>query len=414
MDERSDTELVAKARRGDRSAFGDLIDRHQPMAQRVAARVVGRGDIARELMQEALLQAYLSLDRLQDGGRFSSWLYGIVLNVCKSHLRDQTRAPLSLEEMIGGRRFEAVPLTNIEPDPQEVAEARELHALVLRAVDELSPRNRTATLLFYYDQLRVREVAAVLGISVTAVKGRLHKARGQLRERLSLGAELGTEVQSKKEEKKMVKVTIADVVRQEKKDEDTGRTSRQHIVVLLDADGKRILPVWIGQWEGEALAIGLKDIEVPRPLTYRFIASLLDAVGAELEEVRIESLRDNTFYAVAKVRSGDNTYEVDTRPSDAMALAVITGAPIYAAEEVLEAEGRAIPAEWRETVISGTGLDAIMNQNGIISQIEEWVESEAQKRSSPVQSEEEQEQARQELWRHLFGAAAGEAGTEAE
>ena len=316
---------------------------------------------------------------------------------------------------MGGVRFEAIPFTGIEPDPQEVAEAQELHELVLWAVDELSPRNRTATLLFYYDQLSVREVAAVLDISVTAAKGRLHKARGQLRERLSpLMAGARTEVLSKKEEKKMVSVTIADVIRREKKDEDTGRTSVQHIVVLLDSEGKRVLPLWISQWEGEMLAMGLRDAQVPRPLTHRFMASLLDAVGAELEEERIESLRDNTFYAVAKVRSGDSTYEVDARPSDAMALAVTTGVPIYAAEEVLEADGRAIPAGLGETTIPGTGLDAIMEPNGIIRQIDEWIESEAQKHSSPVQSEEQQEQARQELWHHLFGEAAGEAKPTAE
>ena len=97
-----------------------------------------------------------------------------------------------------------------------------------------------------------------------------------------------------------------------------------------------------------------------------------------------------------------------------MALAVTTGVPIHAAEEVLEADGRAIPAGLGETTIPGTGLDAIMEPNGIIRQIDERIESEAQKHSSPVQSEEQQEQARQELWHHLFGEAAGEVKPAAE
>ena len=105
-------------------------------------------------------------------------------------------------------------------------------------------------------------------------------------------------------------------------------------------------------------------------MTHRFMSSLLGAVGANLEDVRIESLRDNKFYAIPKVRSGDNTHEVDARPSDVIALAVITGAPIYAVEEVLEADGRAVPAEWRDTTVPGAGLDAIMKQNGITRQIE--------------------------------------------
>ena len=143
----------------------------------------------------------------------------------------------------------------------------------------------------------------------------------------------------------MVEVTIADVVAQERKDDQTGQTSTIHVVVLRDAGGRRILPIWIGEWEGAALAMGLRDYQVPRPLTYRFTASLLEALGAELEEVRIEALRGDTFFAVAKVRSGDNTYEVDARPSDAMALAAVTGCPIFVAEEVMEKAGQAIPEE---------------------------------------------------------------------
>ena len=182
MDDRSDAELVVVAKAGDREAFGQLLGRHEQMGLRVARGVVRDDDTARELAQEAILQAYLSLDRLRDGSRFQSWLYGIVLNVCRSHFRDQKGAALSLEAMAGGVRFEALRLTGVEPGPAEVAEAKELHKAVLDAVAGLSPKNRAATLLFYYEQLTVREVAATLGLSVVAVKGRLHKSRAQLRE----------------------------------------------------------------------------------------------------------------------------------------------------------------------------------------------------------------------------------------
>ena len=82
-------------------AFGALAERHQGMARRVAAIVLRQPEAAREMANEAMLQAYLSLDRLRDPDRFQSWLHGIVLNVCRGHLRDQRRAPLSLEEMAG-------------------------------------------------------------------------------------------------------------------------------------------------------------------------------------------------------------------------------------------------------------------------------------------------------------------------
>ena len=74
MEKSTDADLVASARRGDRDAFGLLVERHMPMARRVATGVVGAEDIGRELAQEAMLQAYLSLERLRDADRFQSWL----------------------------------------------------------------------------------------------------------------------------------------------------------------------------------------------------------------------------------------------------------------------------------------------------------------------------------------------------
>ena len=136
MDDRtSDAELVAMARSRDREAFGVLVERHQPMAQRVAFGVVGQGSIAAELANEAMLQAYLSLDRLRDAATFQSWIHGIVLNVCRSYIRDRKKAPLSYEEVMGGVRHEGLAIVDIEPSPQEVAESQELHRVVIRAVE---------------------------------------------------------------------------------------------------------------------------------------------------------------------------------------------------------------------------------------------------------------------------------------
>jgi RNA polymerase sigma factor (sigma-70 family) len=186
MDEKEipDIELVVLARSGDKNAFGRLVERYQPMAQRVASCMVADDETARELAQEAMLQAYLSLSHLRDDAAFRSWLYGIVLNVCRSHLRDQ-KAVFSWEDLAGGVRFGGLDFSDADPDPLWAAEERELHRKVLEAVKTLPPGSRAATLLFYYEQLSLQEIAAILGVSVTAVKGRLHKARKQLGERLS-------------------------------------------------------------------------------------------------------------------------------------------------------------------------------------------------------------------------------------
>lgn len=147
--EKTDAELVRLARSGDKKAFGHLIERYHSMAKGIAMSMVRNQDLAQDLAQEAILQAYLSLDCLRDDGRFGNWLYGIVLNVCRSHIRDSKGVFFSLEAMTGGLKFDAIPFNAVVPDPVRVAEQQEIYSLVLEAVNALSPKNRTATLLFY-------------------------------------------------------------------------------------------------------------------------------------------------------------------------------------------------------------------------------------------------------------------------
>ncbi|BAZ09645.1 putative RNA polymerase ECF-type sigma factor [Calothrix sp. NIES-4071] len=186
MWEHSDLQLVILSKQGNKAAFGLLVSRYQPMAQRLATRLIGNKDLAQELVQDAMLQAYLSLDKLNHPARFKSWLYGIVLNVCRNDLRRRKIISFSLETIIGNLMDKPLPIAGSSPDPQLVAEQEELHTAILDAVDTLSPKNRSVVLLFYNEQFSLQEVANRLNISVSAVKGRLHKSRHQLRERLSL------------------------------------------------------------------------------------------------------------------------------------------------------------------------------------------------------------------------------------
>jgi RNA polymerase sigma factor (sigma-70 family) len=386
---RSDAELVGLARSGDKDAFGELVARYRAMVQRAAWRMVADGDLAQDLAQEALLQAFLSLDHLRDDARFPAWLYGIALNICRSYLRESKIAYFTQAALSGGLVFEALEFSGTELDPEQAAEERELHRIVLNAVNELSPENRRATLLFYYEELGVHEVAAVLGISVAAVKGRLHKARKHLR------ATLAQEMPMREKEKQMRKVTIADVVKREQAGAEPGQTRAHYIVVLLDEVGQRALPIWIGPFEGRSIALGLRGSEMPRPLTFNFIAGLLQAAGARLEEVRIESLKDDVFYAVAKLKVSDRTQEIDARPSDALALAVRTGSPIYAAEEVLERCAFHVPTESIPAPQLGRGME------NIVREFEEgWKSERAQ---VPQRTKEELERSQQELVAAVFG-----------
>ena len=141
------TEWVAQAQQGDKAAFERLVQQHNTLAHRVAHRMIWEPGIAEELVQEAWLQAYLSLDNLYDPSRFASWMYGIVLNVCRSYLRQQKFDTYSWDEMVGGRWLPHNPFVDSEPGPEEIAETHDLHQRVLRAVQALSPASRDAVLL---------------------------------------------------------------------------------------------------------------------------------------------------------------------------------------------------------------------------------------------------------------------------
>ncbi|MSP12030.1 MAG: sigma-70 family RNA polymerase sigma factor [Chloroflexi bacterium] len=384
MDDNSDLDLISLACRSDKAAFGALMVRREPMALRLALRLTGQEDIARDLVQEAFLQAYLSLDCLRQERSFTSWLYGIVLNVCRGYLREQRVNLYPLESLPGGLLLEALPLAGWStfPDPYALAEEHELQAIIRAAVDLLPPQTHRATLLFYYEQLTIREVAAALEISPGAVKVHLHKARKSLRQQLvsRLPEMAAEEISVKKRRKTMVPVTIADVVIRERKVETqqpppasageerplmAPHQYRPFVlanVILWDQAGGRILPIWMGEWEARAIAMGLRDFPISRPMTYNFMANLLEAAGARLTEVRVATLKDNTYYAIARLLVDSQIREVDARPSDALALAVRTNAPIYVDAEILAKAGKSLPPEANIQALLGKGIDEILQE----------------------------------------------------
>jgi bifunctional DNase/RNase len=124
-----------------------------------------------------------------------------------------------------------------------------------------------------------------------------------------------------------VPMRVADVRR------PTDRPDRR-IVVLEALDGGRSLPIWIGAAEAEWMVAALEEVELPRPNAYHFARSLLQAAGSELREVRVSRLADSVFYATATLADGS---QVDARPSDALTLALVTGAPIAVEPAVLDA-----------------------------------------------------------------------------
>ncbi|MFN7950998.1 MAG: bifunctional nuclease family protein [bacterium] len=108
------------------------------------------------------------------------------------------------------------------------------------------------------------------------------------------------------------------------------------IVVLKEAHGERMLPIWIGLLEASAIATRLEKVAVARPLTHDLLATVIDRLGGSVERITVVDLRESTFFATVALRVAEETAEIDSRPSDALALALRTGSPIFVREQVFE------------------------------------------------------------------------------
>ena len=113
----------------------------------------------------------------------------------------------------------------------------------------------------------------------------------------------------------------------------------QRVVILRVKDSNRYLPIWIGPSEAESIALKLQEVVVPRPLTHDLLRSVIVALGATVSRIVVSDLSNDTFYAKVVLQYNGTTMEVDSRPSDAIALAVRTDAPIFAADVVVEKAG---------------------------------------------------------------------------
>ena len=111
---------------------------------------------------------------------------------------------------------------------------------------------------------------------------------------------------------------------------------KQPIVLLKTADGNKFLPIWIGHSEAAAILMKLQGASTPRPLTHDLVTSMLAELEARVTRITVTELRENTFYAMITVAVNGSEIEIDSRPSDAIALAVRSDAPIFADDSVIE------------------------------------------------------------------------------
>src|SRR5271155_4471835 len=116
-------------------------------------------------------------------------------------------------------------------------------------------------------------------------------------------------------------------------------TSDSHIIFLKEVDGERMFPIVIGFFEASSIDRRVKSQPAPRPLTHDLLASTIDLLGGDLQDIYINELREHTYFAKLRIRHDGELVEVDSRPSDAIALAVTVDVPIYVADEILDEVG---------------------------------------------------------------------------
>jgi len=128
----------------------------------------------------------------------------------------------------------------------------------------------------------------------------------------------------------------------------------QRVVILKEKTAKRYLPIWIGPAEADAIAVKLQGVTVPRPLTHDLLSSVIDSLGATIDSIVVSDLKSDTFYAKILLNVDGEQVEIDSRPSDALALAVRVEVPIYAEEAVLDKAGILLDEETGKPVLEET------------------------------------------------------------
>lgn len=173
----ADRDAVERTLGGDKEAFAGVVRRHGSGLVGLCSRVVGDRHLGEELAQEALARAYSSLGSWRRDGRFQHWLYRIAMNCCRDHLKAGARAErpstLAEEDLVAPR------------DPERDVACRQLASALAAEVGRLPPTYREAFILFHGEHLDYEQIRAITGVSVNALKVRVHRARRMLQDALS-------------------------------------------------------------------------------------------------------------------------------------------------------------------------------------------------------------------------------------
>ena len=336
--------LVLRSLRGDVEAYGQIVRQYQDMVVGYAFSILRDLGLAEDAAQEAFIDAYHRLAALREPAAFPGWLRRVVFKHCDRLTRRARLSAVPLES--------AGDLASHDPDPGQAAQSNEIKDKVLEAIAALPDAEREATTLFYINGYSQNEVSEFLDVPVMTVKNRLRSARNRLRERMSDMVE--KTLKRSKPGTAFTKQVLRRIVqaRVHVGKEHVGSTSR---LLLIDTV-KRSFFLSLGRSEAEALSPWVEGRGSFDALDiHTALVRALDRFGWKVTEAALDELHNIGRFARVRLRKERQTIEVKTRLSDALAVAVRAGAPVYvdpqvaAAREMKQYEGH--PAKAWESVL---------------------------------------------------------------
>ena len=304
----SDSDLVARAREGDTAAFGRLVRRYQDAVYGLAYYQLGNFHDAQDVAQEAFIRAYLHLHQLQDASRFVGWLRSLTINLCRDWVR-RRRSRMAAEASA----------SQVYVDREEQADIRRT---VQRALNALPDEHRLATTLYYVDGYSYREIGDFLGVPATTVKGRIQRARRQLRKEMIAMVEELFEAHRLPE-------GFAEVV--------VERVGKDYSTVLVRDEEHRGVYLEVGVYAGHAIGMKLEGKTPPRPMGHDFFKRVMDAFEIKFSDVLVERAKDGGYSATLMMARGRKQGTFNAPPGDGLALAIRCGAAVHVSADIAKA-----------------------------------------------------------------------------
>jgi RNA polymerase sigma factor (sigma-70 family) len=307
----TDPDLIERTLSGDKQAFGTLVDRYRQQVYALAFHYVQDFEVARDVAQDAFVQAYLRLAQLREPARFTAWLRTLAVNECRMWLRRRQDATLSLDSDA------ARSVHDPYPGPHHLVEQKQLSIMVRYAIQSLPERQQLTVTLFYLSGLSAQAVAEFLDESVNAVESRLHRARTHLKERMMKVIDDSLKPHQLPEQFADGVLQRVDWI-QVKRGPDQPDNGRESSVMLKD-EKQRTFHIRLS---AEQTAVIYAEIRpILRPLTQATLNNIMQAFQITIDRVVLTDVSRGEYQARISGRINEKPYSVAAQAGDAFAVA---------------------------------------------------------------------------------------------